>query len=128
MAEALVEHETLDMEEVKKVIKGEKIRVNESLEQVVVQAEKKEYEEAEYSNWTWAVVLCIFWIIVITGFEVLIYLGIWTAYLVDTYFRSMVLRTTSQGIITFRLDKSQPYKWLLVNILTSKNPMDTAPL
>jgi len=50
LAEALVEHETLDMEEVKKVIKGEKIRVNESLEQVVVQAEKKEYEEAEYSN------------------------------------------------------------------------------
>ncbi|KIJ24421.1 hypothetical protein M422DRAFT_62338 [Sphaerobolus stellatus SS14] len=33
LADALVEHETLDLEEVKKVIKGEKIRVNEKLEE-----------------------------------------------------------------------------------------------
>jgi ATP-dependent metalloprotease len=31
LAAALVEHETLDLEEVKKVIRGEKIRENENL-------------------------------------------------------------------------------------------------
>jgi len=46
LAAAIIEHETLDQEEVRKVIRGEKIRVNESLEKLAKEAvEHEEHEE-----------------------------------------------------------------------------------